>query len=234
MSPPTPGAPNAKTHEVLAQQVADIQFSVQRGLYQAAQTVEISTTTENAQILVTTDGTAPRPDNPSAVQYTGPLSITTTTIVRAAAYKPGLLPTNTHTHSYLFLDAVLKQDQQTALAAGFPSRWGDIEPDYAMDQRVVQAAGAAALTNSLRSLPTVSLAASDLFGPQGIYTQSIQQGAAFERPASAEWIFADQRKSCQIHCGVRIQGGISRIHEMTKKHSFRLLFKGIYGASPRV
>ena len=35
----------------------------------------------------------------------------------------------------------------------------------------------------------------------------------------------------QEDCGIRIQGGAFRRHNLSKKHSFRLLFKGIYGAT---
>ena len=39
----------------------------------------------------------------------------------------------------------------------------------------------------------------------------------------------DNTKSLQVDCGVRLQGGHSRLPEKSPKHSFRLVFKSKYG-----
>ena len=46
---------------------------------------------------------------PSGLQYTGPIPITTTTCLRAVGYKPGWLPTQVDTHTYIFLGDVITQ-----------------------------------------------------------------------------------------------------------------------------
>jgi hypothetical protein len=58
------------------------------GTYAAAQTVTISDTTEGVSIRYTTDGTVPTETN--GTLYTGAFSATTTTTVKAVAYKSGM------------------------------------------------------------------------------------------------------------------------------------------------
>ena len=70
-----------------------------------------------------------------------------------------------------------------------------------------------------------------MFGEDGIYTNSTQHGISWERSASVELFYPDGREGFQVSCGIRIHGGYFRQHNATRKHSFRLLFKGIYGPS---
>ena len=83
---------------------APSKFSVDRGFFDAPIDVTISTTTPQATIRYTIDGTAPTPT--SGLLYTGPVHISSTTTLRAAAFRPGYRSTNVDTETYIFLDQV--------------------------------------------------------------------------------------------------------------------------------
>ena len=67
------------------------------GTYTSAQTVSISTTTPNATIRYTADGSAP---TETSSVYTGPLSVSTGTTIKAAAFKTGWTPSATASATY--------------------------------------------------------------------------------------------------------------------------------------
>src|SRR5438046_1990068 len=114
-----------------ARSVGAIQFSAQRGFYNAPIEVAITTRTPGAQVYYTTNGAAPAPN--SGLPYERPLRIETTTVLRAAAFKDGVASADVDTHSYIFPKDVLKQT-----GAGFPKTWGTnqgapVPADYEMD-----------------------------------------------------------------------------------------------------
>lgn len=61
-------------------------FSVGSGTYTSAQTVTISDTTTGAAIYYTTNGTAP---SAASTAYTGPITVSTSETLSAAAIAPG-------------------------------------------------------------------------------------------------------------------------------------------------
>jgi len=210
--------------------VADTQFSHRRGFYDAPFAVTITTDTAGAEIRYTTDGSAPTPT--TGTRYTGPVSITTTTALRAMAYKPGYLPTNVDTQTYLFLQDVI---QQPIAPAGFPTSWNGEPADYEMDPDIVNnPLYSATLIDDLKAIPTMSLVmnVADVFGPSGIYANPGAEGVGWERAGSIEMFYpegyAAPDDGFQVDCGVRIYGGVGR-NANFKKHAFRLLFKGAYG-----
>ena len=95
---PTPGAVNDTGY--FLGRVADTSFSTKRGIYTAAFAVTISTATPGAQIRYTLNGT--RPTATTGTVYAAPISITTTTILRAAAFRTEWQPTNVDTQTYIF------------------------------------------------------------------------------------------------------------------------------------
>jgi len=214
--------------------VDDTTFSVDRGLYDEPFSLVISTDTPEAVILYTLDGSEPEVtdfSHPTGIVYDGPILIDRSTCVRALAYVPGWMPSNVDAQTYLFLNDVIRQPDSPP---GFPSRWGSTQADYEMDPEVVDDPRYQdQITQSLRSLPSMSLVmdTDDMFGANGIYTHSTSSGLAWERAGSAELIYPDGREGFQINCGIRIQGGWFRSHSGTRKHSFRLLFKTMYGRS---
>ena len=224
---PSPGATNSGGALGL---VADPQFSVDRGFYDAPFTVALTSVTAGAEIRYTTNGTAP--SAVSGTLYTAPLPVSRTTGLRAIATKPGWLSSAVGTHTYVFLGNVLTQSLASAAGSGFPSNWPGTTADYAMDPNVT-GPYAAQMLPSLRALPAVFITTSisNLFdATTGIYTHPTAHGVAWERPVSLELVGTNGLTEFQEDCGLRIQGGAFRDFGYTQKKSLRVLFKSTYGA----
>jgi hypothetical protein len=95
---PTPGAPNGIS-SVLAI-TEPVHFSVQRGFYSNAFDLYLSSETPGAQIRYTRDGMEPTAS--IGTFYSGPIRITNSSMVRAVAFRPNFLPSEVHTHTYIF------------------------------------------------------------------------------------------------------------------------------------
>lgn len=232
---PTPGRPNTGTVSWQGL-VTPVMFSASRGFYEAPFTLALSTTTPGATIRYTLDGNEPGPD--TGYRYAEPILIKETTFVRAAAYKPGWLPADTQTYTYIFPDSVR---QQPARPPGFPDAWGihpinfagyrqgeKVRADYEMDPEVVtDPRYSASLGASLEVIPSLSLVTA---APNfDIYANPRERGVSWERPVSVELIDpSGKQPGFQINAGIRIQGGAGR-WEFMPKHSFRLFFKEQYG-----
>ncbi|MGI9244507.1 MAG: chitobiase/beta-hexosaminidase C-terminal domain-containing protein, partial [Verrucomicrobiales bacterium] len=93
---PTPGSANSTG---LVDYVRDTSFSPKRGFYTAPISVAITSNTPDVQIRYTTDGSAPT--TTSGMLYSEPIAISSTTVLRAMAYRVGYIPTNVDTHTYL-------------------------------------------------------------------------------------------------------------------------------------
>ncbi|MEN6429100.1 MAG: chitobiase/beta-hexosaminidase C-terminal domain-containing protein, partial [Phycisphaerales bacterium] len=223
-SPPTPGKANTSS---AVDVVASPRFSHERGFYTASFALTLSCDTSGAVIRYTTDGSPPTAT--SGQIYTGPISISKTTCVRAAAFKTGSLTSKIDTHTYIRIDQV---SAQPAKPTGFPTLWSGVQADYEMDPDVTNSAlYKNRMRAALTSLPTMSVvtAVDDLFGTQGIYTNPLSDGVAWEREVSVEWINTDGTTGFQVDAGLRIYGGAFRQFNLTRKKSFRLLFKREYG-----
>jgi len=208
--------------------IADTKFSVDRGFYDTPFEVAITCATPGVTIHYTLDGSAPSESH--GIEYIIPIPIQTTTCLRAMAFRPGWMSTNVDTQTYIFLNHVTHQPGKPF---GFPDRWGSTTADYEMDPDVVndpQYRGR--IRESLLSLPTMSIVTDidNLFGANGIYSNSLSAGVAWERPASIEYIYPDGATGFQVNAGLRIYGGNPfRGMNLTRKKSFRLLFKRQYG-----
>jgi hypothetical protein len=233
-SVPTPGGPNSNAFLGF---VADTKFSVDRGFYSSPFTVAITCPTAGVAIRYTTNGSTPSEVN--GTLYTGPIPINTTTTLRAVAYRTGWRSSDVDTQTYIFVNHVLNQP---AAPPGWPTTWANNlaesanYADYEMDPEVIGAPNnlASAVRSALTNIPTLSLVTDlkHLFDPtNGIYARPREEGVLWERPVSAEMIYPDGRESFQINCGLRIQGAGSRGPNSTPKHSMRLFFKTVYGAS---
>ena len=223
---PTPGAVN--TGSALGF-VDDTKFSVDRGFYTNAFSLVITTDTPEAEIRYTLDGSMPT--DVAGTLYSGPVTISKTTVVRAAAFRSGWQPSDVDTQTYIFPADVIRQPVQPE---GWPAVWTGGYKDYEMDPDIVDGS---AYSNEfpavLLRIPSLSIVTdqANLFGSSGIYDNPTQEGVAWERPVSAELIHPDGSKGFHVNCGIRIQGGASRTPSNSPKHSFRLLFKDIYGPS---
>jgi hypothetical protein len=207
---PSPRRPNVASY---LGEVADTKFSHERGFYAAPLAVTIATETKGAIIYYTLDGSEPYDTIgakrlPGAIVYSGPVSITGTTSLRAIAVKAGFKPTNIDTQTYIFLDDVIRQP---ARPAGFATNWGHGgSGDYEMDPQVVNnSLYRNTIKDDLVSVPTFSLVmdVDDWFGSKGIYINKSQDGT--ERVASFEYIDPISGDEFQNNCAMAMQGGVS-------------------------
>ncbi|MFT7303735.1 MAG: hypothetical protein ACI8UZ_002578 [Akkermansiaceae bacterium] len=233
--------------------VADLTVTPKRGLYQTAQQVTLSTTTPGATIYYTTDGSPPVTDagNPSAsaTVYSATIALDQTTVIRSAAVASGLSPSEPEAHTYLLLD-IDNANANGTDAAGLntsllqqtkPAGYGNLASgDYNMDTRISRSTTASAghggltvaqaMLEGMREIPTISISLprSDF---TNIYANPQSEGETFEKACSAEFIPAegDTRSDFQEHCGLRVQGGASRVPNKSPKHSLSFRFREKYG-----
>lgn len=220
---PTPSGPNGVA---LADYVRDTGFSVDRGFYDTPFSVTVTSNTAGATFRYTIDGSAP--SESVGTVYTGPISVSTTTVLRVIGYKANHISTNVDTQTYVFLADVL---QQPSDPAGFPATWASTPSDYEMDPDVVDdPAYSATIKNDLKTIPSISLVTSvgEMFGASGIYSNPNGSGSAWERAGSMEFMNPDNSPGHQSNCAIRMQGGVGR-NDGFSKHSFRLLFKRGFG-----
>ena len=219
---PTPGFANGSDTFAF---VENLKFTPGRGWYSNAVSVTITSATPGLSIRYTLDGSAP--SAMAGTLYTGAaITVTNTAALRAVGYRAGFESTAPETHSYIFLDRVIRQT-----GAGFPTDWAGVVPEYAMSPSIVNdPRWAPTMRSDLLAVPTLSIAMNvdELFGRNGIYVNTGAEGAAWERACSMEYIRPDGQKGFHINCGIRIQGGVSR--SAMRKHGLRVLFKSLYGA----
>ncbi len=223
---PTPGTPNNSSSLGI---VPDVQFSAERGYFQNSFSLALSVPLAGTGIRYTTDGTAPTAT--TGTVYTGPISITGTTVIRAAGYRSGYTTLRPETRSYLKLSTVTTQPVSVT---GWPQPTISTGPnsskvhDYEMDPQIVNdPAYSENLIDGLQDLPVMSVVVnkSDMWnastGTGGFY-----RGEDIEKPASIEFIHSDDpSKNVQADCG--IQG---HSHDRMKR-SLRLSFSSSFGES---
>jgi hypothetical protein len=103
-----------------------------------------------------------------------------------------------------------------------------MDPDVVNDPRYRDL-----MEDALLSIPSISLVIDlhHLFNSStGIYVNALQDGRAWERPASMELIYPDGSEGLNINIGLRIRGGYGRSGS-NPKHAFRLFFRAEYGTA---
>jgi hypothetical protein len=232
--PPSPGAENSGGY---IDEVDTPKFSHDRGFYDTAFYLTIATETEDATIYYTLDGSEPYTFGgrlPSGTVYTEPILITKTTCLRAKAIKAGWKSSQIKTHTYIFVNDVVRQSPSgSAPGYGWPP--GSVNGqviDYGMDPDVVNDSQYKNLMDdSLLAVPSFSLVTDleHLFDSStGIYVNAMNEGRAWERPVSVELLNPDGSEGFQINGGFRIRGGWRR-RPHNPKHPFRLFFRAEYG-----
>jgi len=217
---PTPGSPNSEGY---LGEVEPLQFSHERGFYNSSFDLTISTPTEGAQIVYTLNGGVPDdsgPRFPTGQTYTGPIPIDRTTCVRAMAIKPGYKPTKLHTHTYVL--------NASAEARSLPV----ISLVGSEGETFYEPFGVMAIVGGTYSGGVWKATGADS------YNNILERG--LERSVSAEWINPDSRDGFQIDCGLRVHGSNYMRPRYVRQNgywsgngkvSFRLYFRGQYGAS---
>ena len=191
--------------------VDDTSFDIDRGFYDAPFTVNIVTTTPGATVVYTTDGTEPTLSNGTASLDAASLLINSTTVLRAAAFKAGLTPTNVDTQTYLFTSDIIQQANMDPDVVNDPAYSGEIE----------------SALQSVRSLSIVTDPDNLFDNSIGILANTSGRGLSWERPVSIEFIDpSNPTASLQTNAGLRMHGNGSRGNP---KNSLRLLFRADYG-----
>ncbi|MCW1925789.1 chitobiase/beta-hexosaminidase C-terminal domain-containing protein [Luteolibacter arcticus] len=222
---PTPGQPNAALS--YGPPLVKPVLSAPRGFKTSTFSLGITHPESGVTLRYTLDGSEPSLTNGST--YSSPISINKTRVVRAAAFKSTALPSRAiATNSYIFLNDVVTQ---TSRPTGYPANWGEFtQTSYSISPNVAALSGySTTMKAALAGLPSlsISLAPDDMFGEEGIYTDSTQHG--LEEVVSAEWLTGDNSFDTQIDAGLRVHGGASRYHTKSPKKAFRLAFRGEYG-----
>lgn len=220
-------------------------FSMPHGLYEEAITVAITPANVGAEIYYTTDGSTP---TTGSTRYTGPLTLTKTTLLRAIEVADGQSSAIT-TSSYIMVSSVLSQPNNPE---GYPDTWGKYTTtegiavaDYEMDpEMTTNATLRPKIIEGLKQLPILSVVTDkdNLFGHEndeekgGIYIFTgppvgDNTGNGWTRQCCAELFGGPQQHDLTIDCGLKLHGGHGRIAEKNPKHSFRLQFKKTYGPS---
>lgn len=239
LDPPTPGSANGAG---VSGFVAAPNASVAHGFYSSSFPVTLTTTTADADIYFTYDGSIPSSTNPAAMLYTDPITISSTTVLRTAAVKDEFGDSPVTTASYIFLDDVLQQDIDPNNPANnpfdldYPAIWqtqafGGEGPtnspgDYEIDSRIDDSP-LWNLSDALQAIPTMSIVLDhdDLWDQlNGIYPNATAEGDAWRRAGSIEYIDPTTGENFQYNVGVQMHGSASRDNERLLKHSFRLIF----------
>jgi hypothetical protein len=235
MGTPSPKAANRQGYLGV---VSDVDLSPNRGFYNAPIDVTLTTDTAGAEIWYTLDANIPHMQSAGSQgtvswtgrRYTVPIRLSRTTCIRAVVVKPGWKDSSVTSHTYIFLDDVIRQ---SANPAGFPTSWGGRTADYAMDQRVVEdPAYRNEIKDDLKSTPSVCIVIpnADFFGSGGIYANATATGDQWERAASMEWIDPNTGENFGINAGLRIHGGPYG-RQGNPKNALRVIFRAEYGLS---
>lgn len=185
---PTPASGNNQAYLGV---VADLQFSHKRGFYDASFSLTIGCETAGAEIYYTTNGSAPienEAPTAAAVLYTGPVSISSTICIRAAAIKIGWKPSPVETHTYIFGASAAVRSMPLISLVGDPQK-SLYEPD-----------GVMAIVGGYY--------VDGVWQPSGpgSYNNPLQRGRGYERPVSFEWIDQPAGAAIQEDCGIRVHG----------------------------
>lgn len=197
-----------------------------RGFYNTSTSVTLTNTTPGATIYYTTDGSTP---TESSTLYTGPISVSTTTCLRFAAFINGWRPSYPRTDTYIFAAQVASQPKTTDTINGQVLSYG-------MDAGVLaktyydSSSQLVTVEDALLDIPSISLTSdyNNLYdATTGIYVNATER---WEVPGSAELIYPDGTEGFHVNAGLRIRGGASR-SGTNLKHSFRIVCKDQYGDS---
>jgi len=190
----------------------DLDFEQDRGYYSNPFNLTLSTNDPGATIRYTTNGIKPTPS--SGTIYSSPISIPTTSYIRAIAYT-SYDTTKVLTHTYIFPQDVVNQPNSKS---GYPSS------GFSFDNSIKNHSSyGPLLVNALADVPSLSLVMklNDFFNVHELATP-------VEYETSVEILLPNGEKGYQANGGIERAGGSSF---NSRKRNFRLSFKSIYGDS---
>lgn len=189
---PTPGAQNGKGYEGITQLPA---FSVTPGIYDDTVTVAI-TAGEGETIRYTTDCTTP---NASSQVYSGELSISKNSVIRAAAFRDGYLSGDVATATYLFRsDGVNHALPVVTLVTDPDNLWNSKTGIYATGDKFDP--DAASYADTLQSATYY----------QAKFATEEQVDTIWEKPAAFSLFDDNGKQVFTQNVGIRIAGSFGR------------------------
>lgn len=189
---PTPGAQNGKGYEGITQLPA---FSVTPGIYDDTVTVAI-TAGEGETIRYTTDCTTP---NASSEVYSGELSISKNSVIRAAAFRDGYLSGDVATATYLFKsDGVNHALPVVTLVTDPDNLWNSKTGIYATGDKFDP--DAASYADTLQSATYY----------QAKFATEEQVDTIWEKPAAFSLFDDNGKQAFTQNVGIRIAGSFGR------------------------
>ena len=189
---PTPGAQNGKGYEGITQLPA---FSVTPGIYDDTVTVAI-TAGEGETIRYTTDCTTP---NASSEVYSGELSISKNSVIRAAAFRDGYLSGDVATATYLFRsDGVNHALPVVTLVTDPDNLWNSKTGIYATGDQFDP--DAASYADTLKSATYY----------QAKFATEEQVDTIWEKPAAFSLFDDNGKQVFTQNVGIRIAGSFGR------------------------
>ena len=189
---PTPGAQNGKGYEGITQLPA---FSVTPGIYDNTVTVAI-TAGEGETIRYTTDCTTP---NASSEVYSGELSISKNSVIRAAAFRDGYLSGDVATATYLFRsDGVNHALPVVTLVTDPDNLWNSKTGIYATGDQFDP--DAASYADTLKSATYY----------QAKFATEEQVDTIWEKPAAFSLFDDNGKQVFTQNVGIRIAGSFGR------------------------
>jgi hypothetical protein len=201
--------------------VPEPSFDQSRGFYTSPFSLSL-TSAAGTQIRYTLDGSDPSV-MPGAI-YSGPIAISTTSVVRAVAEDHSSHVSVGVTHSFVFLDDVIHQPHDIP---GYPEETYDVGNnqsavhDYEMDPAIVNSSAySAEIIPALSSVPTMSITANvaDMFGTQGFYDGESTKACSLELLYPSTPV-----KNLQINCSIEPHS-----HNRLKR-SLRVAFSSAFG-----
>jgi hypothetical protein len=220
--------------------VDEVTFSVKRGVYTTPQSLALTCLTPGAQIRFTTNGS--KPTAATGTVYTAPLNLSTSAVIRAAAFRPDWEPARVKTHTYVFGES---SKNQPAAPAGYPTTWGNeynfsngtltgpvVPADYRMDPVITNHAtfGPLVVNSITNTLPIVCITGniSDFFDfTNGIYANA-RLTSGLEISSSMEYFDPLGTDNWQEDAGLRMHGGDAPVEH--PKKPFRIYFRKEYGS----
>ena len=210
---PTPGAANSVSS--IVQVVQKVFFNVRSGIFDVPFDLALSSATAASTIRYTIDGSEPSAG--SGAVYSSPLTIGSTRLVRAAAFKTGALPSRTESHTYLFTSDPGILSLATISVGISPYDWVGRSGMIGIQGGVYDQIDCC--FSSWRQT-----SASDYFNPAG-------SGLAWERPSAVEMLPRQGEEGFHSGCGIRVHGSESSrlTYHPESKFSYNLFFRGVYG-----
>ncbi|MCP4185134.1 MAG: hypothetical protein GY761_17795, partial [Hyphomicrobiales bacterium] len=156
------------------------QFDLSGGFYSGNQTVTLTTPSPTAEIRYSLDGTIP---SSSSTQFSSPIAVGTTTVLRARVYDTDQLPSPVATHTYLIDESVTLP--VVAVATDPANLWDD--------EIGIYVEGTNGITGKCSDDP-------------------VNWNQDWERPSNVALYELDSSLAFQLDAGIEIFGGCTRIY----------------------